>query len=98
MGCGKGEIEEERLFLVTSVVTFKPVDGPGGDRGRRVVAFAEVRYGEGLVVEPVVSRGEMPVLVLDQVRVLEAPLEDFPIDVPLARVVRPVAGRSQKLR
>jgi hypothetical protein len=97
VGGGEREVLEERLVGVLLRVLLEAPDRVVGDRGAGVVPVAGPRRGQRLVVLGVLLRAEVPVVVVEAVRAVEPAVEGLTIDVPLARVVRPVALRLQHL-
>jgi hypothetical protein len=85
------EVLEERPPPVLVGVLLQALDRVVGDRRAGVVAGLGLDRRERPVVLRVLARGEVPVVVVEAVRVVEPVLQRLAIDVPLAGVVRAVA-------
>ena len=93
----EGEIEEERLAAVLRRMLRQVLDAVVGDGGRRVVSGPGLDRRQLPVVLEVDARMEVAADVLEVVGAIEPVGQRHPVDVPLARVVRPIAERMEHL-
>ena len=94
----EGDVVKKRLRGMIGSVILQTLDGVvgGGDGG--VVAFFIRRRFDGHVVDGVAFGGEEVALVLHVERAVEAAVEHFAVDVPLAAVIAAIACWFEKIR
>jgi hypothetical protein len=89
--CGEGDEPEERLVGVLVRVLLQALDCVIGNGRAGVIAVLRCDRRQRFVVFGVLLGGEVPVVVFERVGVVEAVRERLAVNVPLARVVRPIS-------
>lgn len=96
MGRREADVVEKRAVRVTLGVFLQALDGVVGDVGGEVETGTSLHRRQGLVVQQVVFRAEVPVVILDAVGVVEAGRQSGPIHVPFAGVITAVSGWAKQ--
>ena len=95
---GERQVLQERRLGRLRRVLRQALDGVVGDGRRGVVPRLRVGGRQRLAVLGVEFRREVPVVVVQAVRVVEPVRQRLAVHVPLARVVRPIPERLEQFR